>query len=172
MEPAPPSSWGQKLYASAFTVVEPALKYFLKTFYDESSKFSLVATVQLFKAAQVIDPRVSQYMSAEAVQQSLDVFPVLSPKYAALLSELPLLQTRAQTAVFPDNAAIFQFYMHFASDLPTWLAAAQYFAVMQPSSAPAERVFSILKRCVGDQQHSMLHDYMESMLMEKMSLAP
>ena len=49
--------------------------------------------------------------------------------------------------------------------LPNWAAAAKKVLVVQPSSAAAERVFSLLKSSFGCQQDSSLKDYIESPLM-------
>ena len=43
-------------------------------------------------------------------------------------------------------------------DLPCWSSAVQKVFLVQPSSAAAERVFSLLKNAFGEQQQSSLQD--------------
>ena len=54
-----------------------------------------------------------------------------------------------------------------ADGLATWLFASQKLFLVQPSSAFAERVFSILKHSFGDQQHNSLEDYVEATVMSQ-----
>ena len=49
--------------------------------------------------------------------------------------------------------------------LEFWYEAAHQAMLHQPSSAPVERVFSILKSVVGDLQASMLEDYQAGAMM-------
>ena len=52
-----------------------------------------------------------------------------------------------------------------ASTLPNWSAAAKKTILLQPSSAAAERVFSLLKASFGEQQDMSLQDYIEASIM-------
>jgi len=49
--------------------------------------------------------------------------------------------------------------------LPAWAAAAKKVLVAQPSSAAAERVFSLLNSTYGDKQDNSLKDYIETSVM-------
>ena len=49
-----------------------------------------------------------------------------------------------------------------ASDLPYWSKVWKMFLLIQPSSAAAERVFSILSNSFTETQRSSLEDYIES----------
>lgn len=49
--------------------------------------------------------------------------------------------------------------------LPTWCKLVRVVVAMTPSSAAAERIFSILKRSFGDDQHAALEDYRSASLM-------
>ena len=51
-----------------------------------------------------------------------------------------------------------------ASDLPNWSKAAKKILLLQPSSAAAERVFSLLQNSFGEQQDNSLQDYIECSL--------
>ena len=52
-----------------------------------------------------------------------------------------------------------------ATDLPSWSSAVQKLILIQPSSATAETVFSLLATIFGDQQHETSEDYIEAALM-------
>jgi hypothetical protein len=53
-----------------------------------------------------------------------------------------------------------------AAGLGVWYAAAQKVMILPPSSAAAERVFSMLKSLIGDQQMALtLEDYQETSIM-------
>ena len=49
-------------------------------------------------------------------------------------------------------------------ELPHWQAAARIVFTISPSSAAAERVFSLLQAAVGDNQESKLEDQIEATL--------
>ena len=49
--------------------------------------------------------------------------------------------------------------------LPFWSAALRKVLLIQPSSAAAERVFSLLNASFSDQQEHSLQDYIELSLM-------
>ena len=49
--------------------------------------------------------------------------------------------------------------------LPEWSKAAQHVLLLQPSSAAAERVFSLLNASFGNSQENTLEDYLEASLM-------
>ena len=61
--------------------------------------------------------------------------------------------------------AILQWFKNRVQLLPAFAEAARVAAIIQPSSAAAERVFSMLKSLQSDTQTSMLHDYQETSLM-------
>ena len=48
------------------------------------------------------------------------------------------------------------------TDLPNWSRPARQVVLVQPSSAAAERVFSILHCSFGDRQNNALEDYIEA----------
>ena len=51
------------------------------------------------------------------------------------------------------------------TDLPHWSAAASDVLLVQPSSAAAERIFSLPKASFGSQQDTTLNDYIQTSLM-------
>ena len=57
------------------------------------------------------------------------------------------------------------FWHNDVDTLPHWSAAAAKVAVVQPSSAAAERAFSILQRSFSDGQTGALQDLLETSIM-------
>ena len=57
------------------------------------------------------------------------------------------------------------FYQNNSDDIPTWALAMQIVGSFTPSSAAAERVFSLLKSMFGDMQMTTLADYIQAALM-------
>ena len=82
---------------------------------------------------------------------------------AGLKDELPTYLSKVHDL---DNAYDpLEWWKTNASALPCWSLAAQKIVLVQPSSAAAERFFSLLKSSFGDQQDKSLKDYVESSLM-------
>ena len=52
-------------------------------------------------------------------------------------------------------------WKNHAIELPNWAAVFRLVLLVQPSSAAAERVFSILQCCFNEKQRSSLEDYIE-----------
>lgn len=69
----------------------------------------------------------------------------------------------------PDNfdalADTWRWWRNNAAEIPSWASAVKKIALVQPSFAAAERVFSFLVTMFGDQQHDSLEDYIEAALM-------
>ena len=80
-----------------------------------------------------------------------------------LKSELPAYLAKAAD-VSPD-VGVLEWWKQHKDDLPHWISAAQLVALVQPSSAAAEKVFSLLNASFGDQQVHALQDYVEASLM-------
>ena len=57
-------------------------------------------------------------------------------------------------------------FVYFSHDIDTWFVLSRY-SVIQPSSASAERVFSLLTNAFGSQQESALQDYLEASVMPR-----
>ena len=99
------------------------------------------------------------------MEESLLAVPFLNKPdiVASLKAELPDYIARANdiTADFP---ALDWWKLNYGA-LPCWADAAKKILLLQPSSAAAERVFSILKRSFGEQQDNSLQDYIESSIM-------
>ena len=63
-----------------------------------------------------------------------------------------------------SGVKVIDWWLQHKDELPNWSSAAQMIALVQPSSAAVERVFSMLKAPFGPQQDNSLQDYIESSL--------
>ena len=82
---------------------------------------------------------------------------------SALKAELP--QYVASTEYLAASYDHLQWWKENESVLPTRAAWARKVLVVQPSSAVAERVFSLLKSSFSERQGQSLQDYLETSLM-------
>ena len=122
--------------------------------------------LRAFKAARLFSPQKLHEMKPTdcSVVDSLAVLPFLdSLELSAMKTEFP-----NYIAAVEDISAEYSpldFWKHHASSLPSWAKAVQKVLLVQPSSAAAERVFSLLKASFGEQQLHSLEDYIEASLM-------
>lgn len=82
---------------------------------------------------------------------------------ASLKAELATYLSKAE-GVNPD-IDVFHWWKNTEADLGTWASAAQRVLLAQPSSATAERAFSLLANSFNDQQMNSLEDYVEASIM-------
>ena len=78
----------------------------------------------------------------DGLKQEFPAYIVKAANVAALVDSLP-------------------WWKRYKTDVPNWSAAACQVVLVQPSSAAAERVFSILSTSFGTQQDVALQDYIE-----------
>ena len=145
-------------YAKA--CITPGLQYFLEKFSQE-----LRGSVAAFKAARLFLPQNVVELNPDAgTVDSLQAFPFFTaPLLADLKSELPSYLAKA-AGVDADFDPL-EWWKAHKTDLPHWSAAASDVLLVQPSSAAAERVFSLLKASFGSQQDTTLNDYIQTSLM-------
>ena len=151
---------GQLLERKAQECVQPWLLWFLRKFNVE-----LYDTVTAFKAARIMCPLSVQWLSpSEETARALKIFPFLhnDATIDALLKELPQYVTAAQDVVISSEEKKVEWWKHHAEQLPNWSSAVKKVLLVQPSSAAAERVFSILKASFNDQQQLALADYLQA----------
>ena len=87
-----------------------------------------------------------------------------------LWSEYPTYLTLAyHTAALEDGQDILQWWAERAKNkqIPAWRMFARNVFSLQPSSAAAERVFSILRSMVDDSQRRVLSDLLEATCMRR-----
>ena len=94
---------------------------------------------------------------------SLEVFPFLKNSLELLKRELPLYMAKAD-GVSQDLDKL-EWWKNHQFELPNWSRACKTALLIQPSSAAAERVFSLLNNTFKDSQASALEDYIETSLM-------
>ena len=88
---------------------------------------------------------------------------VCSAMITNLKAELPVYLAKADG--IDTKYCVLQWWKSNAADLPHWSALARKVRLVQPSSAAAERVFSILSNSFGDRQLNALEDYIEISVM-------
>ena len=91
------------------------------------------------------------------------MFPFITPPNLTELKEFP--KYVALTEEVSSEYGILNFWKDHAAAIPKWSNAARKIMLVQPSSAAAERVFSLLNNGFGDQQLSALEDYLEASIM-------
>ena len=87
---------------------------------------------------------------AGVIQSLKDKFSAYLVKAADLLNDFQILKYA------------WRWWKTTTTDLPSWSAAVEKLVLVQPSSAAAERVFSLLVTMFGDQQHDALEDMIEA----------
>ena len=144
----------------AQSCIQPGLQYFTAQL-GSSLKVPLAA----FKAARLLNPlKVAQMLPAASDVNDLSSFPfVTSTMLLNLKAELPSYIAKAD-GVDPSFCHL-RWWKNNSSSLPHWSALARQVLLVQPSSAAAERVFSLLTSSFGEQQNSALQDYVESSIM-------
>jgi hypothetical protein len=157
-----------QLLDHGFRCVQPCIDYFNEHFFPApgaaAKKFlDLTRPLAVFKALRLFDPvRVS------ALVNPLDdakTVPFLAPDIPAMTAEMPLY---LQKVVGIDHAVdVCEFWAANAQELPYLSRCAFLSGLLQPSSAAAERVFSLLENLYNDQQTACLADHYEAALMTR-----
>lgn len=148
----------EQLFIYAKACVEPGLAYYQKKF-SEDLKDSLAA----FEAARLFLPsKIIELKPDLSAVDKLKAFPFLNNKTVldGLKQELPSYLAKAADTEISDGDLLTWWKRH-QSDLPNWSSSAKKVALVQPSSAAAERAFSILNSTFKSQQELSLQDYVE-----------
>ena len=106
------------------------------------------------------------YGTADDIEE-LNVFHFLyPPNIEQLKAELPAYLARASVILlFSDESCdTLSWWKNNSTEFSQWSKSAQNVFLIQPSSASAERVFSILNK-FSDNQINSLEDYVESSVM-------
>ena len=145
----------------------PAFQYFLET----SANDAIISrSIRVFQAVQLFNPRVVK--TSRPVDGDVDwiravLFLSDNNTIQPLKDELPAYLVMVGN--IPDDfdalAGTWQWWRNNAAEIPFWASAVKKIALVQPSSAAAEKVFSLLVTVFGDQQHDALEDYIEAALM-------
>ena len=139
----------------------------LPTTSSRSSRLSITTQSALFVQHGCSAP--GRYASCSHHQQhaavdELRLFPFLDDNVTvnALKQELPAFRAAAEDVTGVDPA---KWWKDHADELPSWSSAAAEVLLIQPSSAAAERVFSLLQQAFQYQQDQALEDYVEASIM-------
>ena len=97
--------------------------------------------------------------------ESLRTFTFLNstPVIDELKAELPRFLAAAEDVSHQVN--VVEWWHSHELELPSWSKAFRQILLVQPSSAAAERVFSILTNTFSSQQESSLEDYIQLSVM-------
>ena len=147
------SSHEQLLLTYAKGCVTQAYAYFKSKFDNE-----LKSTLDAFKAARYFNPcKVAELKPTATDIDALSSFPFLqSQTISDLKSELPQYLAAAEDVSSKVNPV--EWWKAHEDNLPNWARNCKLVLLVQPSSAAAERVFSILASSFSDRQES-LQDY-------------
>ena len=140
--------------------VQPGLQYFQDKFSTD-----LQGNVEAFKAARLFVPKHAVELKPDAdTIDCFTAFPFLTSEVIAKLkSELPSYLVKAADA--PSDTPVLTWWKDNESKLPFWSSALKKIVLVQPTSAAAEMVFSLLNNSFGDKQADTLQDYLEASLM-------
>ena len=137
---------------------------------DGEAKVSLLPMLRLFRFAQLFHPRFSQIwinrtekpLNLEVEMKTPDLKRVLGESLCQEMmtewKDLVNLYADLREATNLSPAELHSFWATNYSKVPAWGRAARIFCLLQPSSAAAERAFSIWRTSVGDQQTVTLED--------------
>ena len=126
------------------------------------------AIVRAFKAARLCCP--VQVQSLNPTAESLEEFrnfPFINDdtKIANLAEELPAYLAAADGVTVTCGEDKVAWWAAHADTLPHWSSLVKMLLLIQPSSASAERAFSILANAFNAQQDRTLQDYLEACVM-------
>ena len=120
--------------------------------------------VEIFKYARFFDPaKVGELKPSSSDIDNLKVFPFLKDRLEELKRELPLYMAKAD-GVSPELDKL-EWWKKHQLELPNWSRACKTALLIQPLSATAECVFSLLNNSFKESQTSALEDYIETSLM-------
>lgn len=152
-----------QLMAQAKACIRPGLNFYQRKF---SVQFR--DTVRAFKAARFCCPvQVQALRPTSASLEELRNFPFVNndATIANLAQELPLYIAAADGVNVACEEDKVTWWAAHRDTLPHWCALVKKLLLIQPSSAAAERVFSLLSNAFTSQQDFALQDYLEASVM-------
>lgn len=152
-------NYQHELVAHAKQCVRPAIQYFRRKFNHQDG--DIFPLVRAFKAARLCCPHfVDAKKPTHDQVDALRAFPALDSDVtiAKLKEELPAYVVAAEDV--PADTQTAQWWK-CQQNLPAWKTAAKVVLTVQPSSAAAERVFSLLQAATRDQQSRLLEDSLQ-----------
>ena len=137
-------------------------------FYQQKFSIQFHTTVRTFKVAWLCCPMQVQNLNPTAASmEEFRNFPFLDNDniIANLAREVPDYLAAADGIVMANEEEKLAWWAAHSDTLPHWAGVVKKLLVIQPSSASAERVFSLLKNAFNDQQDNALEDYLEASVM-------
>ena len=135
--------------------VAPGFQYFNAKF---SASGELSDSMAAFKAARLLWPQ--KMLEMQPTSQDIQAFPFLKGSVQSLKQEFPTYIAKA--ADLEENVTPLNWWKDHS---PCWSEAAEKVLLVQPSSAAAERVFSLLQNSFGSFQDAALADYIQASIM-------
>ena len=151
-----------QLVAQGKACINPGFRFYQQKF---SVQFHNV--VRAFKAARLCCPVQVQALRPTAVSvQELKQFSFITDaEVVQLVEELPNYLATADGAAIETEEDKVHWWATHAAALPNWSAAVKKILLVQPSSASAERVFSLLQNAFSKQQEAALEETVETLVM-------
>ena len=116
----------------------------------------------VFRFARFFNPSSAATLSPVELEAALNALPITFaslPQKALLRQEFRTLRAMLIGANVEDTPdAVWRWWMQRGTTLPTWYEFAIKLAVVQPSNASSERVFSLLNGLFSDRQQNALDD--------------
>ena len=121
--------------------------------------------MELFKTARYFSPsKVSELKPTSSDLSLLSAFPCFdSAAIEGMKSELPTCLAAAEDVAQQFDPC--EWWKYHSADIPIWARSFRKIALIQPSSATAERVFSLLQSSFGKKQEQSLEDYIQLSVM-------
>ena len=154
------SSVQQRHHSYAQSCMQPALDNF-----QELLDSSLKELILVFKTVRIFNPHKIAMLKPDVSHvNALQIVPFFKKdELEKLKAELPSYVAKADGV--SDELDALEWWKLNAVALPCWSKAVKKVLTIQPSSAAAERVFSLLNSGFGDLQENSLKDYMEASVM-------
>ena len=149
------------MVTQAKACIQPVLN-----FYQQKFSVQFRDTVYAFQIARLCCPMQVQHHPTAASLKEFRNFPFLDNDIIANLArELPDNLAAADGVVMEDEEEKLAWWEANSVRLPHWASLVKKLLLIQPSSASAERVFSLLNNAFSDQQDNALEDYLEASVM-------
>ena len=152
-----------QLVDKAKACITPGLRFFQRKFSNEFHNL-----VRAFKSARLCCPvQVQQLRPTVASLAELRNFSFLDDDavIAGLSLELPHYLASAEGTQVATEEEKVQWWERNSANLPNWSSVVKKTLLVQPSSASAERVFSIMRSSFTNQQQSALEETVEVSVM-------
>ena len=137
----------------------------VQDYFDRQLRTNLQDSLAVFKAAQLFSPHKVQILQPTATDiDSLSIIPFLNNEdtLSGPKEELPAYIAKC---IDVGSVSDIDWWRMNSEDLPKWSACVKQIVLIQPSSAAAERVFSLLTSSFTEQQIHSLNDYIEASIM-------